>query len=417
MKICVVGLGYVGLPLCIELSKEFEEVLGFDISEKRVKQLRKKIDSTNEVSENELASTSVLFSNNPKDLSGYNFFIVCVPTPINESKDPDLGPLIRASETVGEFMPKNSIIVFESTVFPGATEDVCVPVLESKSGFIYKKDFNVGYSPERINPGDKERTIRKIKKIVSGDTDDSLKVISKIYSKIIDAGIVKAKSIKAAEAAKVLENTQRDINIGLMNEFSNICNSLELNTKEVLDLASTKWNFLNFFPGLVGGHCIGIDPYYLSYIAKKEGLDPKIILSARETNDNVPSEIIKQIKLKLEEKEITHNQIKICFLGVTFKENVPDTRNSLALNLAYKLKEEGFDLMICDPNVKDDIPEIKINSFSEVENEKFDILIIAVPHKQIMSKNKDWFLGLLKEKSLLVDIYGAIEGLKSDFSL
>ena len=417
MKICVVGLGYVGLPLCIELSKEFEEVLGFDISEKRVKQLRKKIDSTNEVSENELASTSVLFSNNPKDLSGYNFFIVCVPTPINESKDPDLGPLIRASETVGEFMPKNSIIVFESTVFPGATEDVCVPVLESKSGFIYKKDFNVGYSPERINPGDKERTIRKIKKIVSGDTDDSLKVISKIYSKIIDAGIVKAKSIKAAEAAKVLENTQRDINIGLMNEFSNICNSLELNTKEVLDLASTKWNFLNFFPGLVGGHCIGIDPYYLSYIAKKEGLDPKIILSARETNDNVPLEIIKQIKLKLEEKEITYNQIKICFLGVTFKENVPDTRNSLALNLAYKLKEEGFDLMICDPNVKDDIPEIKINSFSEVENEKFDILIIAVPHKQIISKNKDWFLGLLKEKSLLVDIYGAIEGLKSDFSL
>ena len=417
MKICVVGLGYVGLPLYIELSKEFEEVLGFDISEKRVKQLRKKIDSTNEVNENELASTSVLFTSNPKDLSDYNFFIVCVPTPINELKDPDLGPLIKASETVGEFMPKNSIVVFESTVFPGATEDFCVPVLESKSGFIHKKDFNVGYSPERINPGDKERTIRKIKKIVSGDTDDSLKVISKIYSKIIDAGIVKAKSIKAAEAAKVLENTQRDINIGLMNEFSNICNSLELNTKEVLDLASTKWNFLNFFPGLVGGHCIGVDPYYLSYIAKKEGIDPKMILSARETNDNVPSQIIKQIKLKLEEKEITYNQIKICFFGITFKENVADTRNSLALNLAYKLKEEGFDLMICDPNVKDDIPEIKINSFSEVENEKFDILIIAVPHKQIISKDKDWFLGLLKEKSLLVDIYGAIEGLKSDFSL
>ncbi len=417
MKICIIGLGYVGLPLCIELAKEFKEVLGFDVSEKRVEQLRKNNDLTNEVVKNDLESSSAIFTNNPEDLSEYSFFVVCVPTPIKESKEPDLQPLINASEIIGTYMPKNSIIVYESTVFPGATEDVCVPVLESKSGYKYKEDFHVGYSPERINPGDKERTIRKIKKIVSGDTDYSLKVISEIYSKVIDAGVIEAKSIKAAEAAKVLENTQRDINIGLMNEFSNICNSLDLNTKEVLDLAATKWNFLSFFPGLVGGHCIGVDPYYLAYIAKKEGIDPKIILSARKTNDNVPSEIIKQIKIKLSEKKITSKKINACLLGVTFKENVPDIRNSLSLTLAKKLKEGGFNLMVCDPYIEEDIPELEIKSFSEIENEKFDILIVSVPHKEIIAKEKGWFKNMLKEKSLFVDIYGAIEGLESDFSL
>lgn len=417
MKICIVGLGYVGLPLCIELSKEFKDVLGFDISKKRVEQLRNNIDLTNEVLEKELASSSVIFTNNPKDLSECNFFIVCVPTPINDLKEPDLLPLINASEMLGKYMPKNSIIVYESTVFPGATEEFCVPVLESISGYKYKIDFNVGYSPERINPGDKKRTIRKIKKIVSGDSDHSLRIISEIYSKIIDAGIIKAKSIKTAEAAKVLENTQRDINIGLMNEFSNICNALDLNTKEVLELAGTKWNFLNFFPGLVGGHCIGVDPYYLAYIAKKRGLDPKIILSARETNDNVPNEIIKQIKFKLSEKQICHKNVKTCFLGVTFKENVPDTRNSLALTLANSLKKEGFDITICDPFIQEEISGFKNNSFLEIENEIFDLIIIAVPHKEIISKKITWFQNMLKEKSAIIDIYGAIEGLESDFSL
>jgi len=405
-KISVTGLGYVGLPLLISFSKH-TSVIGFDISDNRIEELKNKYDINNEHEVNELTSKNLFFTSNPKDLLGANFHIITVPTPVSDKNIPDLSHLKSASKIIGSILKKGDIVVYESTVFPGATEEECIPVLESTSLLRCGVDFDVGYSPERINPGDKIHTIDKIVKVVSANSSSALKIISQTYGSIIDAGIFEAQSIKVAEAAKVIENTQRDINIALVNELSKIFNLMDIDTLDVLAAARTKWNFLDFRPGLVGGHCIGVDPYYLTYKSREFGYEPEVILSGRKVNDEMALYISNQIIKKFKNSSMPRS---ISILGVTFKENCADIRNSKILDIINELHENGFTIQACDPNAN---PIILKNQFNVdlIPLNKLkpsSALLIAVKHKVFENINEN-LSNYVKNSGFVFDLKGLID--------
>ena len=383
LKIAIIGLGYVGLPLALEFGKK-RKVIGFDINLNRIKELKLGLDKNLEFEKKEIIRAKKLnFTNNENDLRLANCFIITVPTPIDNLNRPDLRPLLHASKLVSKYIRKGSIIIYESTVYPGCIEEKCVPILEKISDLKYNKSFFCGYSPERINPGDKKHTIANIKKITSGSTSETANIVNKLYNEIISAGTHKASSIKVAEAAKVIENTQRDLNIALINELSILFNKMNIDTQEVLDAAGSKWNFLKFQPGLVGGHCIGVDPYYLTYKAKEIGYKPKIILSGREINDKMGLHVTSRFLIKLKEKKITINGAKILIMGLTFKENCSDIRNSGIENVIHKLKKHNCEIDLYDPWV-DESDIINIygsNPKNELIHHTYDGIIIAVAHK------------------------------------
>ncbi|CAQ86424.1 MULTISPECIES: nucleotide sugar dehydrogenase [Photorhabdus] len=349
MKIAVVGLGYVGLPLAVAFGKQFDTI-GFDLSKNKVSAYKNHYDPTGEVSTKELkAATRITYHTDPSSLKEADFIIVAVPTPVDEAHRPDFTPLIKSSETVGKYMKKGAIVVYESTVYPGATEEICIPVLEKFSNLKWKKDFYIGYSPERINPGDKEHTVTKIIKVVSGDTPETLEVVKNTYAAVITAGVYPASSIKVAEAAKVIENTQRDLNIALMNELAMIFELVGIDTLEVLEAAGTKWNFLPFRPGLVGGHCIGVDPYYLTNKAEMLGYHPQVILAGRRINDGIGKYIAEQVVKNLIAASIPIKGSNVAILGLTFKENCPDLRNSKVIDVIHELEAYGINVLVHDP--------------------------------------------------------------------
>ena len=395
IKIGIVGLGYVGLPLAVEFSKKYQ-VKAFDISENRIDELNKGLDKTHEIDSSalvdQLASGNLKVSSDPYELKDQNFYIVTVPTPINEKNIPDLEPLRDASLLVGKFLKSGDIVVYESTVFPGATEEICVPILEKESSLKFNKDFFCGYSPERINPGDKEHTLTDIVKITSGSNNISSNFIDKVYSSIINAGTYNAPSIKIAEAAKVIENTQRDLNIALINELAIIFEKMNIPTNEVLDAASTKWNFQKFKPGLVGGHCIGVDPYYLTYKSESIGYIPKVILAGREINDGMSDYVVNRLMQSVSKSNLDLNSVEILILGLTFKANCNDTRNSKAFDLIEKLASMNLKLSIFDPNVRieTDIFSANINQpkdLMEVDFENYEVILITVSHDEFKELN------------------------------
>lgn len=391
-KIAIIGLGYVGLPLAVEFSKKYP-VIGFDINESRISELSNGHDSTLEVSDTELAEANQLvFSSNKDMLKEANVYIVTVPTPIDKHKQPDLTPLIKASEMLGSVVKLNDIIVYESTVYPGATEEDCLPVVERVSSLTYNKEFFAGYSPERINPGDKEHRVTNILKVTSGSNDYVAEFVDSLYSSIITAGTYKASSIKVAEAAKVIENTQRDVNIALINELSLIFNKLNIDTLEVLEAAGTKWNFLPFRPGLVGGHCIGVDPYYLTHKAQTVGYHPEMILAGRRLNDGMGEYVSSQLVKAMVKKRIQVDGAKVLIMGLTFKENCPDLRNTKVIDIVYELKEYGINVDILDPWCcsKEAQKEYGIKTIKSAYENHYDGIILAVGHnefKELGAKN------------------------------
>ncbi|WP_332270642.1 nucleotide sugar dehydrogenase [Staphylococcus kloosii] len=407
-NIAVVGLGYVGLPVAVAFGKE-NKVIGFDVNTQRIEELNSHIDCTNEVTINELKEANIKFTNHKEELTTADFIIVAVPTPIDEHNQPDLTPLIKASETVGSVLQKGTIVVFESTVYPGATEEVCVPILEKESKLVYGKDFYVGYSPERINPGDTTHRFTTIKKIVAGQNETITNEMAEVYESVIEAGVYKASSIKVAEAAKVIENTQRDVNIALMNELAIIFNQLDIDTSEVLKAAGTKWNFLNFKPGLVGGHCIGVDPYYLTYKAESIGYHPEVILSGRRINDNIAKFIALNIIKALIKQGITIQGAKVNVYGLTFKENCPDLRNTKVIQVIKELKEYGLEIYSHDP-VADKVEATKIYGIELQDFEALpqaDVAIFAVAH-DLYLQQKQSYLNLIKDKGVICDVKAII---------
>lgn len=406
-KLTIVGLGYVGLPLAVEFSK-FYDVVGFDISISRVEELKRGYDKTKEASEDEIKKSNILFSNCESDISDSNIYIVTVPTPITDTKQPDLSPLLGASQLVGKYLKGGDIVIFESTVYPGCTEEDCVPVLEKMSGLKFNKDFFCGYSPERVSPGDKERTVQKITKVVSGSTPEVADKIQAMYSKIITAGTYKASSIKVAEAAKVIENAQRDINIAFVNELSLIFSRLGLDTLEVLQAAGTKWNFLPFKPGLVGGHCIGVDPYYLTHKAESLGYHPQVILSGRRINDGMGEYVANQVIKQMIKKGNSIHGARVLVLGITFKENCPDIRNSRVIDIISELKDFGCKVDIYDPWAsRDEVShEYNIDLLPKLENETFrsyTAVILAVPHQEFSDLPVD---SIRSPKNVFFDLKG-----------
>lgn len=413
-KISLVGLGYVGMPIAVAFAKKVN-VIGFDVNSHKISQYKKGIDPTKEVGNEVIKNSTVEFTSNEKDLQNAKFHIVAVPTPVNPNHTPDLTPLESASRTLGRNLTKGSIVVFESTVFPGVTEDICVPILEKESGLKSGIDFKVGYSPERINPGDKVHRLETIVKIVSGMDESSLDLIAKIYELVVDAGVYRASSIKVAEAAKVIENAQRDINIAFMNELSMIFNKLDIDTKEVLEAAGTKWNFLKFFPGLVGGHCIGVDPYYLTYKAEQEGYHSKIILAGRQINDDMGKYVVENIVKKLIQSDIPVKTAKIGILGFTFKENTPDSRNTRVIDIVDELKEYGIIPTVADPvaDKEEALTEygIEIQDLSKIKN--MDALVLAVGHSEFLTLEKDDLELMFKEgpskNKVIIDVKGLLD--------
>tara|TARA_Y100001935_G_scaffold247535_1_gene243556 strand:- start:1106 stop:2344 length:1239 start_codon:yes stop_codon:yes gene_type:complete len=409
-KICVIGLGYVGLPLAIALSKKFK-VIGYDKNNKRIQKLIQGKDENGESNQRDLRNKNLFFTNNLKLISYVNYYIICVPTPI-KNKKPDLTFLKEATKIVGKKLKPLDTVVYESTVYPGTTEDVCSPILEKLSNLKKNKNFYLGYSPERINPGLNSQKIENIKKIISGSSKTALKKIRTIYKPIIKAGLFEAKTIKVAESAKIIENTQRDLNIALMNEFSKILNKLNIDTNEVLSAARTKWNFNNYTPGLVGGHCIGVDPYYLAFKAKKIGINPKVILSGRDMNDSMYGYVFQQIKKIKNIKKIAH-------LGVTFKEDCKDFRNSMSVKLVKKLKENNFKVDVFDPiaNFKELKKIENINLSKKLKNKYYDLVLIAVPHKKIIKLGGKGINNLLNKNGVIFDLKRKFPSLASTFSL
>lgn len=405
-KVAVIGLGYVGLPIALEFAKKIS-VIGFDINQKRVDMMKNNIDPSKELESSAFEGCDIQFTADIEDLREATFFIVAVPTPIDEYNSPDLRPLLGASRTVGQVLKKGDYVVFESTVYPGCTEDDCVPVLEELSGLKFVDDFKVGYSPERINPGDKEHTITKILKVVSGCDAESLDVIAKTYEIIVEPGVHKASSIKVAEAAKIIENTQRDLNIALMNELSIIFNRMGINTYEVLEAAGTKWNFLKFFPGLVGGHCIGVDPYYLLHKAEGLGYHAKVINSGRYVNDSMGYYIAKQTvkKILATGKNIAGSRVLI--MGATFKEDVSDIRNSKIIDVIKELKSFSANVEVVDPHASnEEMKEEYLVELTEKVSGKYDAVIVAVNHKEYASLSEDYFKTLMDDKGVFVDVKG-----------
>ncbi len=405
-RIAIVGLGYVGLPLAVEFGKQFPTV-GFDINPGRVAELEAGRDSTLEVTAGELAeATSLTFTCDTAALADSNVYIATVPTPIDRHKRPDLEPLESASRTIGNLLRTGDVVIFESTVFPGATEEVCVPILEERSGLTFNVDFFVGYSPERINPGDKEHRVTGILKVTSGSTPEAAAFVDELYGRVIEAGTYLASSIKVAEAAKVIENTQRDVNIALINELAMIFERVGIDTEEVLEAAGTKWNFLPFRPGLVGGHCIGVDPYYLTYKAQQLGYHPQMILAGRRINDNMPLYVVSQIVKKMLWKGIKPLGARVLILGLAFKENCPDVRNTRVVDIARELETYGVDVDIHDPWVaaEEAKAEYGVELVGEPANGGYDAVIIAVAHTQFAELGADGLRAFCKPESVLYDI-------------
>src|ERR1700722_803884 len=405
-RIGVVGLGYVGLPLAVEFGKHFDTV-GFDVKPARIAALKRGVDTTLEASKAKLKNAKQLtFSTNLAELRRCRVFIVTVPTPIDEYKRPDLTPLILASESVGRALRKDSVVVYESTVYPGCTEEICVPILERESGLKFNKDFFAGYSPQRINPGDKEPRLPSIKKVTSGSNPEVAEFVDKLYSSIITAGTHKASSIKVAEAAKVIENTQRDVNIALINELALIFNRLGIDTEEVLNAAGSKWNFLPFRPGLVGGHCIGVDPYYLTHKAQEIGYHPEMILAGRRLNDNMASYVAGQIVKQMTSKRILVNGARVLMLGATFKENCPDIRNSKVVDVVRELQKSGAEVEIYDPWA--DNAELKhehgLAVIRDPKPRRYDLAVVAVAHKAFRELGVEGLRKLCKKTHVVYDI-------------
>ena len=419
-KIAVIGLGYVGLPVAVSFAASKTPVIGFDIDARRIAELKKGHDRTNEVESARLNQASLTFTDDRAQLKQADFFIVTVPTPIDEARRPDLTALIKASETVGQALKKNDIVVYESTVYPGATEEDCVPVLEKISGLKAGIDFTVGYSPERINPGDHVHRFETIKKVVSGQTPETLEIVAQVYGSVVTAGIHKAPSIKVAEAAKVIENTQRDLNIALMNELSEVFQALGINTLDVLAAAGTKWNFLPFRPGLVGGHCIGVDPYYLTYRAEKAGCHPEVILAGRRTNDAVGARIARECIKRLLASGASKPRVTV--LGLTFKEDVPDIRNSKVVDIITELSNFGVTVQAHDPwaEAEEVEHEFGIRLVDRKALQPADAVIVAVSHKAYLDEGWPLVQSLLKPQSkIVIDVKGALprEKQPADFDL
>ncbi len=416
-KIAVIGLGYVGLPLAVELSKKYH-VVGFDINEIRVKELKENFDRTNELSEKELVSkkNNLRFTTSISKIKNSNIYIVTVPTPVDKNNKPYLEPLISASKLIGSLLVNNNIVIYESTVYPGCTEEVCVPILEKESNLVYNKDFFCGYSPERVNPGDSKKTLTNIVKVVSGSNEYSLKKIDNLYRSIITAGTYKASSITVAEAAKVIENTQRDVNIALINELALIFDRLQIDTSEVLEAASTKWNFIPFKPGLVGGHCIGVDPFYLTHKAMEVGYHPQIILAGRRLNDNMGQFIVSKTISHLIKKDINPIGAKVAVLGLTFKEDCPDLRDTKVSTIFWNLKEHQVNAIVSDPQAirKEARDQLGIDLIPLNRIKDQDAIILAVCHAEYFHfKKQDWNR-MLKDNGIIIDVKSIFS--KKEFS-
>jgi UDP-N-acetyl-D-galactosamine dehydrogenase len=410
-KLAVIGLGYVGLPIALEFARKIK-VVGFDINQERVDLMKNKIDPSNELDSSAFDGCDIVFTAKIHDLSDVEFFIVAVPTPIDDSNLPNLRPLLGASSTVGKVLKKGDYVVFESTVYPGCTEEDCIPVLEAESGLKFNEDFKVGYSPERINPGDKEHTLQNVIKVVSGCCDESLDEIAKTYELVVDAGVHRATSIKVAEAAKIIENTQRDVNIALINELSIIFNKLKINTFDVLEAAGTKWNFLKFSPGLVGGHCIGVDPYYLTHKAQQAGYHSKVITSGRYVNDSMGFYIGKQTVKKIIAQGKHIQDAKVLVMGATFKEDVSDIRNSKVIDVVNELVSFQVKVDLIDPHASSEemVHEYGVGLVEKPSND-YDAIIVAVNHKEYKNMTEDQFKSLLKGgKGVFVDVKGIFKG-------
>lgn len=419
LKIAIIGLGYVGLPLAVEFGKKVP-VVGFDIYQKRIDELQSGQDHTLEVSPKELKqATHLSYTTNLQQLADCNFFIVTVPTPIDEFKQPDLTPLIKASESIAKVLKKGDVVVYESTVYPGATEEVCIPVLEKNSGLKFNQDFYAGYSPERINPGDKLHRVINILKITSGSTPEVADYVDQVYNLIIEAGTHKAASIKVAEAAKVIENTQRDVNIALINELALIFNKMGIDTEAVLQAAGTKWNFLPFRPGLVGGHCIGVDPYYLTHKAQAIGYHPEIILAGRRLNDGMGAYVVTQLVKAMLKKRIQVEDAKVLILGLSFKENCPDIRNTRIIDIVNELKEYHTQIDVYDPwvDASEAEHEYGIRPISNLENGKYDAVILAVAHHQFKDIGVQAIRALGKSEHVLYDLKYVLSQAESDLRL
>jgi UDP-N-acetyl-D-galactosamine dehydrogenase len=405
-KLAVIGLGYVGLPIALEFAKKIK-VIGFDINAKRVELMRNKIDPSQELESNAFDGADIEFTNDLEVLKKANFFIVAVPTPVDEHNIPDLIPVQRASETIGKVIKNGDYVVFESTVYPGCTEEDCLPIIEKISGLKNTIDFKLGYSPERINPGDKEHTLANIVKVVSGCDEQSLNVIAKVYELVVHAGVHKASSIKVAEAAKIIENTQRDLNIALMNELSIIFDKMNINTFEVLEAAGTKWNFLKFQPGLVGGHCIGVDPYYLTYKSKELGYDSQVILAGRAINDGMASYVAKKVLQHIIKHNGNVKNAKVLVMGATFKENVSDIRNSKVADVVKELQSFSLNVHVTDPHANSD--ELKHEygfALTDTTDDDYDAVIITVPHNRYEIFDDAHFASISKPAALIADLKG-----------
>lgn len=410
-SIALIGLGYVGMPIAVAFSKKVK-VIGFDVNEAKIEQYKKGLDPTNEVGNEVISQCTVQFTSDEKELRKAKFHIIAVPTPVNEDHTPDLSPVEGASRVVGRNLTKGSIVVYESTVYPGVTEEICIPILERESGLKCGEDFKVGYSPERINPGDKIHRLESITKIVSGMDDETLEEVANVYELVVEAGVHKAENIKVAEAAKVIENSQRDINIAFMNELSIIFNKMGIDTKAVLEAAGTKWNFLKFQPGLVGGHCIGVDPYYLTYKAESLGYHSQIILSGRRINDDMGKYVAENIVKKMIQADIPVKNAKVVILGFTFKENCPDTRNTKVIDIVEELKEYGITPSVVDP-VADKkealrLYEIEFQEISDIRDA--DVVAVAVAHQEFQTLKEEEIRNLFGERrKILIDIKGIFE--------
>jgi UDP-N-acetyl-D-glucosamine/UDP-N-acetyl-D-galactosamine dehydrogenase len=409
-KIAVIGLGYVGLPIALAFARK-TKVIGFDINEKRVAMMKKGIDPSSELAKDDFKNCDIEFTASVEKLREAKFFIVAVPTPIDEHNLPDLRPLLGASTTVGKCLKKGDYVVFESTVYPGCTEEDCIPVLEKESGLKFKKDFKVGYSPERINPGDREHTITKILKVVSGCDKESLEVIAKTYEIIVEPGTHRASSIKVAEAAKIIENTQRDVNIALMNELSIIFSRMQINTYDVLEAAGTKWNFLKFSPGLVGGHCIGVDPYYLTHKAMELGYHARIINSGRFVNDSMGNYIAKNtVKKIIAAGKNVSKSTKVLIMGATFKENVSDIRNSKVADIVKELQSYGLTVHVTDPHADSDELKHEYGFGLSRVAKGYDGVIVAVNHKEYLGFDEKYYASLMSKNGIVVDVKGMLRG-------
>jgi len=410
-RIAVIGLGYVGLPVALAFARKFPDVIGFDIHREKVDELRRGHDRNHEVPGEVLKATSLRMTCETKDLEGVTFFVVAVPTPVDKNNVPDLTPVVRASETVGKALKKGAVVVFESTVYPGVTEEICGPVLAKASGLVQSQDFKLGYSPERINPGDKEHTLEKITKVVSGEDPATLDRVANVYAAVIDAGVHRAPSIKVAEAAKVIENTQRDLNIALMNELALIFDRMGIRTSDVLAAAGTKWNFLKFRPGLVGGHCIGVDPYYLTTKAEELGYQPQVILAGRRINNSVGPYCAQRLVKMLINADIPVKGARVGVLGLTFKEDCNDLRNSKVPDILTELRQFGIDPILHDPlaNAAEAVHEYGIHLSPIEEFTKLDAVIFAVSHKEYAAMGQSKILSFVRDGGVVVDVKSALD--------